>query len=146
MHVPSPKKLTDTASAVSSPRTSRRYLIANAAPRPMGMPSPMNAKPPSRPCSLENMCIDPPCPRQMPVFLPKSSAMISRAGTFLDRACTWSRLVELMKSSLRRRLEGGRGREGVDGRDVERSLALSSLSPLFLPHRITPVDTASWPE
>ena len=58
MHVPSPKKLTETPSAVSSPRTSRRYLIWKAAPRPIGIPSPMKAKPPRRPCSLENMCME----------------------------------------------------------------------------------------
>jgi len=41
----------------------------------------------------ENMCIDPPWPRQMPVDLPKSSAMTFFAGTPFDRACTWSRYV-----------------------------------------------------
>ena len=35
----------------------------------------------TKPCFLENMCMEPPWPRQMPVFLPNSSAMISRAGT-----------------------------------------------------------------
>ena len=40
----------------------------------------------TKPCFLENICMEPPWPRQMPVFLPKSSAMISRAGTFLLRA------------------------------------------------------------
>lgn len=30
---------------------------------------------PTRPCSLENMCMEPPWPRQQPVFLPKSSAI-----------------------------------------------------------------------
>ena len=35
----------------------------------------------TRPCFLENMCMEPPWPLQMPVFLPNSSAMISRAGT-----------------------------------------------------------------
>ena len=58
MHVPSPKKFTETPSAVSSPRTSRLYLIWKAAPRPMGIPSPMKAKPPRRPCSLENICME----------------------------------------------------------------------------------------
>ena len=43
-----------------------------------------------------NMCMEPPWPRQMPVFLPNSSAMISRAGTSLLSAWTWSRYVEQM--------------------------------------------------
>ena len=40
---------------------------------------------------FEKKLTHPPCPRQMPVFLPNSSAMISRAGTFFDSAWTWSR-------------------------------------------------------
>ncbi len=43
-----------------------------------------------------NMCMEPPWPRQMPVFLPNSSAMISRAGTSLLSAWTWSLYVEQM--------------------------------------------------
>jgi hypothetical protein len=34
----------------------------------------------TRPHSEENMCMEPPWPRQMPVFLPNSSAMMPRAG------------------------------------------------------------------
>ncbi len=47
----------------------------------------------TRPHSAENMCMEPPWPRQMPVFFPNSSAMMLRAGTPLLSACTWSRYV-----------------------------------------------------
>lgn len=91
--VPSPKKAHVTWSAVSSPRARRLYAVWKAAPVATGIPSPMKAKPPSMLWGSENMCIDPPWPRQMPVDLPKSSAMTFFAGTPLDRACTWSRYV-----------------------------------------------------
>eukprot|EP00983_Pelagomonas_calceolata_P121892 1160849-Pelagomonas_calceolata.AAC.5 len=56
-----------TKPTLSSPYTSRRYFDWNAAPRPMGMPSPMKAKPPKKLCLSENMCMDPPWPLQMPL-------------------------------------------------------------------------------
>ena len=54
------------------------------------------AKSPTRLYLELNICMEPPWPLQMPVFLPNSSAMISRAGTSLLRAWTWSRYVEQM--------------------------------------------------
>ena len=84
--VPSPKKAHVTWSAASSPRARRLYAVWKAAPVATGIPSPMKAKPPSMLWGSENMCMDPPCPRQIPVARPKSSAITLPGSTPLESA------------------------------------------------------------
>ena len=81
LQVPSPKNAAVTASLLLSLATSFLYLLEKAAPKATGIHSPINAYPPSKCCSLENKCMDPPRPLLQPVDLPKSSLITSNEGT-----------------------------------------------------------------
>lgn len=119
---------------------------------------------------LENMCMDPPCPLQHPVFFPNSSAITSLAGTPFDRACTWSRYVlyrycwiregflgqlvgrwgevwGIVKGGMRwggerEDLDGERGKEGGKLRGSWLYLVTKSS---FLRYLMNPLETASCP-
>ncbi len=88
---PSPEKTTATSSRPST-------CAVIAAPQASGGPPPTMPLAPSMPLERSAMCIEPPLPRQMPVSLPKISAIMPCTSHPLAMQCPWPRCVEAMLS------------------------------------------------
>ena len=88
---PSPMKQTVTWSSL-------RYLSAKAMPAPRPIWPPTMPCPPKRLRSLSNMCIEPPFPLEVPVFLPYISAITYLGSVPNTKGWAWSRYAVMTRS------------------------------------------------